>query len=65
MNKLEKIELRSSNLSKLNEIVEKAKEEKRELTENEVVEFRNLEKSIKDLDNELEIKNNPSKRTLF
>lgn len=62
MNKLEKIELRSSNLSKLNEIVEKAKEEKRELTENEVVEFRNLEKSIKDLDNELEINTKNTKK---
>lgn len=57
MNKLEKIELRSSNLSKLNEIVVKAKEEKRELTENEVVEFRNLETEIRNIDNELENKN--------
>lgn len=62
MNKLEKIELRSSNLNKLNEIVEKAKTEKRELTENEVVEFRNLETEIRNIDNELDNKNKNTKK---
>lgn len=62
MNKLEKIELRSSNLNKLNEIVEKAKTEKRELTESEVVEFRNLETEIRNIDNELDNKNKNTKK---
>lgn len=62
MNKLEKIELRSSNLNKLNSIVEKAKEEKRELTESEVVEFRNLETEIRNIDNEIDNKNKNTKK---
>lgn len=61
MNEKELIEKRNSLVEKMENIVKKAKEENRTITNEEKAEFDNLEKEVKEIENTLEINKKASK----